>query len=516
MKNEKHVKFNAFRLLCIRNAEDFINAAENLLDKNLNHIVFHLSLLGLEEIGKIFMTWIKVNQVENWDNESAKIELDDHIKKLFYSIWGASIGGEVINKNQIRENHETAINLHAKRLVYLYGAIEDTVESSRKISNEEAQNIYQFSKSRLELARIEGVVKEEVDTTENSNSKWFNDFIKLPGKENIVFGKSSQEKLIDLNDVNEWIKWLKSNYENERKELSELAENEIKKTGVENNNTLVPKWEFSFTIITPSHSIRNKDINAINKFEKPFKFFLGKNRHTLIIKYKLPSIVTVHNLWQQGWLTSKFFVAALNVASQGLFYWHANKDIDQYYDSLLDIESGKKLRVFLQPQLAVNWEEKRMYLSEQQFYLTFMVYEFFLSIEEAESMSLIMEYMTALAMFSRTDIHLRMEKNSFLLFFDVFRKLIVKYEILEEKEDVFETGLTQIIGMLNNRNEYDKNIKLAKAVLSNAKALETITLRETCAMKNYCDIYLLTTAYRVMHNQPGIRLVPDKSENAEG
>jgi AbiV family abortive infection protein len=354
MKNEKYIKFNAFRLLCIKNAEDSINAAENLLDKNFNHIVFHLCVLGLEEIGKIFMTWIKINQVENWDKESNKIELDDHVKKLFYAIWGASIGEEVIDKNQFREHQLTASQLHSMRLIYLYGTINDTVESAKKLSNDEAQSIFNFAKSRLELARIDGAVKEDVDEAENSDSLWFDNFLKIPDNKGFAFGKTGQEKLIELDDVNEWIKWLKENHEKEQQELSRLAHREINKTVVTDIERVLPKWEFSFTIITPSHSIRNKDINEINKLERPFKFFLGKDRHTLIIKHTLPSIITVHDLWQQGWLTSKFFIASLNIASRGLFYWHTPKDIDKYYDSLLDLESGKRLIVSLQPKLEVN------------------------------------------------------------------------------------------------------------------------------------------------------------------
>lgn len=247
--------------------------------------------------------------------------------------------------------------------------------------------------------------------------------------------------------MNEWIKWLKESHEKEEQELSLIAEKEIKRE-VNTSDKIKAKWEFSFTVITPSHSIRNKDIAAINKFERPFKFFLGRDRHTLIIKHKLPSIVTVNDLWQQGWLTSKLFVAAFNIASQGLFYWHAPKDVDKYYDSLFDIDSGKKLTVSLSPQLALNWQERKMYLSLQQFHLTFMVYEYFMNIRNREDTILIMDYMTALAMFARTDIHLRMEVNAFILFFKVFQQSILKHETCDENQNVFEVGYQQISRML--------------------------------------------------------------------
>jgi hypothetical protein len=72
MKDEKLVKFNAFRQLCLSNAEVALKSAEYLLGTNANHIVFHLSLLALEKIGQIFMLWIQFNQKEIWGRDNIK------------------------------------------------------------------------------------------------------------------------------------------------------------------------------------------------------------------------------------------------------------------------------------------------------------------------------------------------------------------------------------------------------------------------------------------------------------
>jgi hypothetical protein len=97
-------------------------------------------------------------------------------------------------------------------------------------------------------------------------------------------------------------------------------------------------------------------------------------------------------------------------------------------------------------------------------------------------MNLVMEYTAALAMFAKTDIHLRMEINYFMLFFNVFQQLIMEHEKVEENEDILETGLNQITGMLKERSEYDRNIKLAQAIQRKEKISEAITLKETVAM----------------------------------
>jgi hypothetical protein len=123
-----------------------------------------------------------------------------------------------------------------------------------------------------------------------------------------------------------------------------------------------------------------------------------------------------------------------------------------------------------------------MYLSTQQLHLTFLLYEYFLTLRHERDMNLVMEYTAALAMFAKTDIHLRMEINYFMLFFNVFQQLIMEHEKVEENEDILETGLNQITGMLKERSEYDRNIKLAQAIQRKEKISEAITLKETVAM----------------------------------
>jgi AbiV family abortive infection protein len=53
--SEKIAQYNTFRKLCLINAESAINSAELLINKDANHIVYHLLVLVIEEVGKIFV-----------------------------------------------------------------------------------------------------------------------------------------------------------------------------------------------------------------------------------------------------------------------------------------------------------------------------------------------------------------------------------------------------------------------------------------------------------------------------
>ncbi|MBN8665888.1 MAG: AbiV family abortive infection protein [Chitinophagales bacterium] len=504
---EKYIQFNAFRRLCIKNAEDNLKGARELAGKNLNHLSFHLCILTLEEIGKIFMAWMKLNQVENWDRETMNVALDDHIKKLFFAIWGPSIGKDVITKDQWSENQFMARNLHELRLLFLYGSLEDQVPSSQKVSDELLNRILSFTQSRFDLAAIEGEVNEDDADIIDPLREWFQNYMQIESKSNYIVSATTQAKLIELGDIRAWMQWLKDEHEKETATLNELSEKEINKPIPENFEKFEEKWEINFTLITPSHSIRKKEINAFNKYPRPFSFAASKDKHTLKVKVILPSVVTVHILWHQSWYISKTIAAALSIATRGIFYWHVPIDTDVFYDSIIDLESKQRLRLSVPEQLKANWQSRGMVLQEQEMHLAGIVHDYFLHVHLKADQQEVEEYMTALSMLCRTDIHLRLDFDAFRIFFNTFRQLLLKHEKIANKEQVFEVGYAQIQGMIKGRTEYDRVIKLALDVETKTVLHHSITMTEVLAIKIYCDIYILTVAVRTVQNNPEIRLV---------
>lgn len=506
-EKEKYSRFNEFRTLCLKNAEDNLRAVRELTGKSMNHLCFHLCILSLEEIGKIFMAWMKLTHVENWDKETMNIALNDHIKKLFFAIWGPSIGKDVITTEQWNENQYMARQLHELRLLFLYGNLDDQIPSAQKVADELLVKILSFTQSRYDLAAIEGEVNEEKADAQDPLRDWFSSFVNTEGKENYVFSQQAQAKLIELGDFQAWMQWLKEEEEKQTTALGELAEKEINKHVPEDFENFVEKWEINFTLITPSHSIRKKEINAFNKHPRPFSFATGKDKHTLKVKVILPSVFTVHILWPQAWYISKAIAAALSIATRGIFYWHVPIDTDVFYDSIIDLESKQRLKLSVPEQLKADWKSRGMVLKEQEMHLAGIVHDYFLHVHLKSDQHEVDEYMTALSMLSRTDIHLRLDFDAFRIFFNTFRTLLFKHEKITDREQVFEVGYFQIQRMIKGRTEYDRVLKLALDVEEKKVSHHTITMTEVLAMKIFCDIYLLTVAVRTVQNQPGVRLV---------
>ena len=70
-----------------------------------------------------------------------------------------------------------------------------------------------------------------------------------------------------------------------------------------------------------------------------------------------------------------------------------------------------------------------------------------------------------------------------------------------------ETGYFQIQGLIKDRSNYDRVIKLALDVQLKKVSYQLIIITEVLAMKIYCGMYLLTVAVRIVQNKPGARLV---------
>jgi AbiV family abortive infection protein len=81
---------------CIANAEQLLVVAERELSKGVDHICFHLALLALEEIGKAILATASfaVSQARK-DSDHLATSFDDHVKKIFWALWGAMLIGRM-------------------------------------------------------------------------------------------------------------------------------------------------------------------------------------------------------------------------------------------------------------------------------------------------------------------------------------------------------------------------------------------------------------------------------------
>lgn len=314
MEKENLIKYKAFRSLCLENSEDALRSAELLLNKKANHIVFHLSVLALEEIGKIFICFQNFSSDDSNKEEKTKIPLDDHIKKLFWAIWGPSFMKEKITQLKLDEIKNIATKLHDRRLDVLYTDLEDTCKLSEKIANEEVAAFVEFTKARLDLSKVEGDIDENYELS--AEMIWFMKATDISHKRVFIFGDTSQEKLIELGEVSKWILWLKEYFEKEENSLKEILHDEVNKERVLNKDLIEPKWKMKFVFASQSHSIRQNVLSKFNEKHPIIKLSKGGGNHTIIVEATFGNNVSVVDLWGAWHYFRKTFCCSIKYCFQ--------------------------------------------------------------------------------------------------------------------------------------------------------------------------------------------------------
>src|ERR1700712_3442747 len=105
------------RQLCLEQARSFIEAGGGLGEGGWHHIVYHLSLLALEEVGKASMLSARMISHPGLDSSWIERSLDNHRRKLQWAVWSPVTR---IDPSDFEAAREFAERAHALRLASLY------------------------------------------------------------------------------------------------------------------------------------------------------------------------------------------------------------------------------------------------------------------------------------------------------------------------------------------------------------------------------------------------------------
>lgn len=507
MDKAKAEKHNALRKTCLANAEELLKAANFLLEKEIDHVAFHLSVLALEEIGKIELAALKLMVEEKGKDDEINIDYEDHEKKLFWAIWSPSFGRQKITQKQIEEQQNLAKNIHERRKIYLYVDPSNPISWQEKMGKGESKMLYDFVSARFQLEKGNEGLKTDMPEEENSTLKWFLETTNDPQKRKEIFGNKSQEKLIELGDVKKWIDWLKEVYDKHEQEMRELVQSELSRKKPETEEEArKPKWRIKIKIISPSHSIKTKALDEFNKHSDYIKLH-KKDTNTLYVELFMQKAVPAAALWEHGWGMARMFVVAMNIATRGFFWWNVPIDISRYYEEIWDLEKNAGVRVEPDKRLALNWKELRWVLGSVELIITSLVFQYITNQWIEHKMEALDTYANGLSLFAKNDIHLRLELNAFEQFFKSLKKAMETSGDWDGKSD-FKATLHQQIGYLYKDNfaQMDKMVDLASEVEIKHIASQPITITEVVAMKAYCDAYFIELAKRYEEKRTGKEL----------
>lgn len=473
------------RKACLTHAEELISAARCLLESH-PHLSYHLATLALEEIGKIVQTVISISSVEfEIGKTPPNLESDNHIQKLFWALWSPSSMSESCNPQNLEECRRHSREIHSLRLSGLY--VDWTAKGLSvprdAITKAKAVNIVDLAQARLNLALVEEL--GELDDERKGLMRWFIEAIMDDEKAKLILGKKSLDKLSEMDRGQSWYKWLRNQFEEAEQESRLLLKKELERTEPQGDARGTPKWKIKVRVQTQSHSIRQPDLNWFNNAGGYIRLDRGKNSGELIITMTMPSAVSVHALWEAGYLYSRKFVAALNIGSFGLFWWQLPLNVSKYYEKVIDIENGSEIRMERVPSLSLDWGNK--VLDKTVLFHAMLAYRHLSQLRP----EMLNHYLTGLGFMGKSDIHNRMEPYALLSFYRGFLAALRSYDDWDGQSPIEQAMHMMFDRDFAGHSEWIEPTCLAAALETGLLPSQELTLSHVGAMKMYLDAYLV-------------------------
>jgi AbiV family abortive infection protein len=104
---------------CRSHAQNAYEGAKLLRENGKPNLAYHLATVALEELGKGQLIGMRSFAKDDADSWYAK-QIDDHVKKLFWALWGQFLGAKRPDPKEIERLRGTASIIHENRLRGLY------------------------------------------------------------------------------------------------------------------------------------------------------------------------------------------------------------------------------------------------------------------------------------------------------------------------------------------------------------------------------------------------------------
>ena len=466
-------------------AEDLLAGARRLAE--FPHLAYHFGVLALEEVGR--STLIVLRRLsQRGDSRRLERESEDHVRKLFWALWGPSFGRELITGEQIEEFRGLAKHIHETRKSALYFDPEGPLPRAA-VSTEEVENLLALAEARVGMARAAKWAKPESEQARDI--RWFIEATDDPGARAEIMGGPSMTKLAEYGSVPEWIHWLREQFETAEREAIALAEQELVREQPNELEELQPKWLIKLRLYSGSHSVRPQPLTWWNGISDWIKFNpVGSDHRQLLVELTVPKRVPVHALWEMGFSVSKQLVLALNIGSAGFFWWYLPEHVSRYYERLTDLDAGRQFVLERSPALQVEWGHHTV--SQSVLTNVAMCFQALPRGDEVGRHEPFNHYLTGLAFLAKTDVFLQFEANAFEQF---YRALSSAMKIYGDWDGAASFPAT----LEEFANEYFNEPGDRQAYVGNAKRIEAgavselrVDLTQAAGMKLLTDAYLVT------------------------
>lgn len=501
-EKERIEAVNAAIDACLQHATDLVRAARAVQAIRLPNIAYHLAVLALEEVGKSELIGMEAFSSRGEETREWVARMyEDHVRKLFFALWGPSFGREKITRGQIESFRGMAKRMHEMRLAGLYfdPAHDHRCTPRDIVTAEEAETLMRMAEVRIAMEQTRYV---ELDKATADDISWFAIATKDPVNRNAILGSKSMDKLSELREARLWIHWLREQFEEAERRGREAAERELRRPEPSEDEALEPKWKLKVRFHTNSHSIRPKALNWWNGVSDWIKLAsAGDKKNELIAEFALPKAVSLDSLWWAGWGASRKFVVALNIASMGYFWWYVPEHVSRFYETLVDVETSDRLSVERSPILRLDWH--RDALTEEDLKRAALCMGMLPGPRPEEKHEPFDHYIAGLAFLSKNDIHMQFERSAFEQFYKALKSGMRVYGDWDGVSPFIKAFDAIMCEVMPEPEECRRYVHLGERLEAARSISAEISLSEVGMMKVLCDAYFLQLFKQLVRDRVG-------------
>jgi AbiV family abortive infection protein len=468
---------------CRNHAQDLYRAAVLLKEQGQPNVAYHLATLALEELGKAQL--IGMRSMSKRDDADAWYDkqLEDHVKKLFWALWGRVLGRRP-DRKEIDSLRGLATIIHGNRLRGLYVSADAVqfVTPKEAVGDDLLTPLMSLVEARLSMEPpLTGV---EYDPKDLALLNWFSAASEDPEKRRFIFSSESFDKMEALG-AREWIVWLKSELETAAAMAMASLEKEMKRGQPDELEAQKDKWKLKIRLFSQSHSIRGKDLNKWNERVTWLKLYpVDNKKDQILVELRLPKIVSLQAVWYAGLGYSNTLLTALNIASGGIFWWQQPGNLSRYYESLVDVENNIKAEIGRSPELKIGWP--RAVLDSDTLDRVVVAFVTMPQPDDRAKHEPFTHYLTGVAYLAKTDVFLQFEIQAYGAFLASLMAALRIYR--PDLEADFAVAFSQIMAELTADEVLQKkHADLIASYKAHSLKFGTITLTEAVEMKRICD-----------------------------
>jgi AbiV family abortive infection protein len=483
------------RAACVENAEALLNAAKVVATQpGSNNIAHHLAALALEEVGKSSMIFMSSLRTPGDEERKRPVDwIEDHERKLFWAIFSLRMDGKNPTKG-IQQAFEIAKHIHETRLATLY--VDPADPDARKgVSDDDVQNLIRLTDAQINLEKLKK--PREMSAEDRADLDWFFAATDDRYLKTIVFSKGSFEKQAEFgDDTLGWVRWLKGIIDENNRANIELAKREIDRKPPEGEEGHEDKYEITIRLRSWSHSIRQRPLSEWNKGIDKIRLYKGSGNTELLVKFILPKLITVQQVWPVGMSNSTLLVTAINIGTVGFIWWYLPEFVTTYADNVMDLENKTKMDLDRVPPLKVSWGNQA--LDSAELTQVRIVFLHIASVRKQSRFAVYTRYFKALALMAKNDIFFQIERNLLVEFHLVLQEAMAAYGDWDGNEDNYLVAVEKMMEGFKAGSDFvtlvHDLIGVAKVTMKGENKTRPVSLEDVLKLKAACDLYLIMKA----------------------